>query len=393
MLTDTKLRKALGKKRDTIEVIADAHGLNARISQAGKVTFFYRYRWLSKPVQITVGEYPQMTIAQARERRQVMRSWLTEGYDPREKVKLERLTLSDSPTVDDAFTYWIEKYCKPNKSVKIDYYQLVYAKHVQPKLGNLRIEATGRMHWLEVLDGIASSVMANYMTSLCKRAFKFCVNRGYIEANPLEGLEPKDVGIAPSRRKRYLSDREMKLVWSWLDDHMTDEPRLMIRFMMLTGCRTAEIRCAKWEWFDFEDNTWTVPKEEYKTGVAVRRALPAAAKALLLEHKEKVNTRYVATSQRPAPDKEFDRPVGNQVAANYAKSVFEGAGMERWSMHDLRRTLATKLSEQGCPPHVIEKILGHAMAGVMAHYNLHDYMDDQRKWLSVWEDYVKKVTM
>ncbi|MBC3251254.1 tyrosine-type recombinase/integrase [Serratia fonticola] len=393
MLTDTKLRKALGKKRDTIEVIADAHGLNVRISQAGKVTFFYRYRWLSKPVQITVGEYPQMTIAQARERRQVMRSWLTEGYDPREKVKLERLSRSDSPTVDDAFTYWIEKYCKANSSVKIDYYQLVYAKHVQPKLGNLRIEATGRMHWLEVLDGIKSSVMANYMTSLCKRAFKFCVNRGYIEANPLEGLEPKDVGIAPSRRKRYLSDREMKQVWSWLDDHMTDEPRLMIRFMMLTGCRTAEIRCAKWEWFDFEDNTWTVPKEEYKTGVAVRRALPAAAKALLLEHKEKVNTRYVATSQRPALGKEFDRPVGNQVAANYAKSVFEGAGMERWSMHDLRRTLATKLSEQGCPPHVIEKILGHAMAGVMAHYNLHDYMDDQRKWLSVWEDYVKKVTM
>ncbi|WP_273872348.1 tyrosine-type recombinase/integrase [Serratia odorifera] len=393
MLTDTKLKKALGKKRDSIEVIADAHGLNARISQAGKVTFFYRYRWLSKPVQITVGEYPQMTIAQARERRQVMRGWLTEGYDPREKVKLERVSRSDAPTVDSAFAYWIDKYCKPNKSVKIDYYQLVYAKHIQSKLGNIRIEATGRMHWLEVLDSIKSSVMANFMTSLCKRAFKFCVNRGYIEANPLEGLEPKDVGIAPSRRKRYLSDREMKQVWDWLDDHMTDEPRLMIRFMMLTGCRTAEIRCAKWEWFDFEDNTWTVPKEEYKTGVAVRRALPAAAKALLLEHKEKVNTRYVATSQRPAPGKEFDRPVGNQVAANYAKSVFEGAGMERWSMHDLRRTLATKLSEQGCPPHVIEKILGHAMAGVMAHYNLHDYMDDQRKWLSVWEDYVKKVTM
>lgn len=392
MLTDTKLRKALGKKRDTIEVIADAHGLNARISQAGKVTFFYRYRWLSKPVQITVGEYPQMTIAQARERRQVMRGWLTEGYDPREKVKLERLSLSDSPTVDSAFSYWIEKYCNPNNSVKIDYYQLVYSKHIQPKLGSVRIGATNRMHWLEVLDGIESSVMANYMISLCKRAFKFCVNRGYIEANPLEGLEPKDVGIAPSRRKRYLSDREMKQVWDWLDGHMTDEPRLMIRFMMLTGCRTAEIRRAKWEWFDFEDNTWTVPKEEYKTGVAVRRALPAAAKALLLEHKKKVSTRYVATSQRPAPGKEFDRPVGNQVAANYAKSVFEGAGMERWSMHDLRRTLATKLSEQGCPPHVVEKILGHAMAGVMAHYNLHDYMDDQRKWLSVWEDYVKKVT-
>ncbi|EFK20912.1 hypothetical protein HMPREF1608_00683, partial [Escherichia coli 908525] len=43
MITDTKLRKSLGKKRDDIETISDSHGLNARISQAGKVSFFYRY--------------------------------------------------------------------------------------------------------------------------------------------------------------------------------------------------------------------------------------------------------------------------------------------------------------------------------------------------------------
>ncbi|CAI2069201.1 tyrosine-type recombinase/integrase [Serratia quinivorans] len=392
MLTDTKLRKALGKKRDEIEVISDAHGLNVRISQAGKITFFYRYRWLSKPVQITVGEYPQMTIAQARERRQVMRGWLTEGFDPREKVRLERLTRNDSPTVNAAFHYWIDKYCRPNGSVKIEYYLQIYNKHIEPKLGTLRIEATSRMHWLDVLDAIDSSVMAHLMTALCKRAFKFCVNRGFIETNPLEGLAPKDVGTAPTRKKRYLSDREIRYVWQWLNSRQTDEARLIIRFTLLTGCRTAEIRRATWDWFDFEDNTWTVPKDEYKTGVAVRRALPARAKALLLNHREKVNTRHVVTSQRDISGKEFDRPVGPSVAANFARRIWSDGGMEAWSMHDLRRTLATKLSEQGCPPHVIEKILGHQLAGVMAHYNLHDYMDDQRHWLGVWEGYVKGVT-
>lgn len=62
MITDTKLRKALGKKRDDIETISDSHGLNARISQAGKVSFFYRYRWAGKAVKLNVGDYPAMSI-------------------------------------------------------------------------------------------------------------------------------------------------------------------------------------------------------------------------------------------------------------------------------------------------------------------------------------------
>lgn len=392
MLTDTKLKKALGRKREEIEIISDSHGLNARISKAGKITFFYRYRWQGSPVKLSVGEYPHMSIAQARDRRQVMRGWLTDGFDPRENVRLERLSRSGSPTVDSAFEYWIEKYCKANASTKISYYRQVYAKHISPRLGGVRIEATSRMHWLEVLDAIDSRVMGNYMTALCKRAFKFCVNRGYIETNPLEGIDPKDVGSPPTRKKRYLSDREIRLVWEWLDDHQTDEARIIVRFMLLTGCRTAEIRRAKWNWFDFEDDTWTVPKEEYKTGVAVRRALPAAAKTLLLQHREKINTTHVVTSPRLKEGALADIPIGHGVAANYARRIWSGTGTDPWAMHDLRRTIATKLSEQGCPPHVIEKILGHQMAGVMAHYNLHDYMEDQRHWLAVWEQYIKKVT-
>lgn len=57
--------------------------------------------------------------------------------------------------------------------------------------------------------------------------------------------------------------------------------------------------------------------------------------------------------------------------------------MENWSLRDLRRTFATMVSELGCPPYVLEKLLGHQMIGVMDHYNLHDYLDDQRHWVRV----------
>ena len=88
--TDTKLRKSLGKKRDKIEVISDAHGLNVRLSTSGSITFFYRYRWNGKAVQLTIGDYPTISLSHARERRQQFRAWLTEGLDPRRQTVLAK---------------------------------------------------------------------------------------------------------------------------------------------------------------------------------------------------------------------------------------------------------------------------------------------------------------
>lgn len=101
MLTDTKLRKALGKKRDKIDVISDAHGLNVRLSITGSITFFYRYRWNGKAVQLTIGEYPSVSLSHARERRQQFRSWLVEGLDPRRQTVLEKQKKIDAITVKD----------------------------------------------------------------------------------------------------------------------------------------------------------------------------------------------------------------------------------------------------------------------------------------------------
>ncbi|WP_413653168.1 tyrosine-type recombinase/integrase [Pantoea sp. B65] len=60
-------------------------------------------------------------------------------------------------------------------------------------------------------------------------------------------------------------------------------------------------------------------------------------------------------------------------------------------IHDLRRTFATMMSELGCPPYVVEKMPGHQMIGVMAHYNLHAYMDDQKHWVQLWENKLSEV--
>lgn len=391
MITDTKLRKALGKKRDDIEVISDSHGLNVRISQTGKITFFYRYRWAGKAVKLNVGDYPAMSIAQARERRQVFRNWITEGYDPREQVQLEKTSRVDALTVQEAFDCWLEKHCVANELTKTSYYKQVFAKHVAPWLGGVKVDNTSRRHWIDVFDRIESRVMAHYMLSLCKRAFRFCVNREEITTNPLEGMLPTDVGQKPKKSTRRLSDDDLKIIYFWLKNHLSIESKFLVKFVMLTGCRTAEIRLSKRDWFNLDNNEWIVPAGSYKTGITVRRGLPDAAVELVRNHLGKIRTSHLVTSQRRMDGIIHDKPVHPQVASNYARSIWSGAGMKEWSLHDMRRTIATTLSELGSPPHVIEKILGHQMVGVMAHYNLHDYIDDQKHWLRIWQSHLEKI--
>lgn len=85
-----KIKKGSWQKRDQIKVISDAHGLNVRLSTSGSITFFYRYRWNGNAAQLTIGDYPTISLSHARERRQYFRSWLTEGLDPRHQMVLEK---------------------------------------------------------------------------------------------------------------------------------------------------------------------------------------------------------------------------------------------------------------------------------------------------------------
>lgn len=391
MLTDTKLRKALGRPRDAEEIISDSHGLNAKISKTGKISFIYRYRWRDKPVKLTIGNYPAMTIAQAREKRQTLRNWLENGFDPREKLKLQLLERKEALTVSEAFEYWIERYCVPAGMVKIDYNRGIFNKHIEPVLGTVKLDNTSRENWINLFDSMESRVMAHHMFSLCKRAFRFCLNRNAVMINPLENLVPGDVGQKPKIKDRVLTSAELKTIYEWLRFRQSEEAKFIVRFIMLTGCRTSEIRQATWDWFDLENQVWTIPATHYKTRMTIRRALCPAAVRMLEKRKELYETHHVVTSSRKITGREKDIPVNAFVVANYAKTIRLGAMMETWSLHDLRRTFATMLSELGCPPYVVEKLLGHQMIGVMAHYNLHDYLDDQRHWVRVWEEKLSEI--
>ncbi len=268
LLTDTKLRKALGKHRDKVEVISDSHGLNVRLSLTGGVTFFYRYRWENKPVQLSIGDYPSITLSHARERRQQFRAWITQGYDPRRQVVLERQQKINAMTVEEAFEYWETYYCKPEGIIKMRQNRRNFENHVMPISGKMIVNQTAKAHWLSLFDGMGRRVVTGEVLGLMQRAFRFCSNRGVIDINPIESLRRSDVGMAAAMKDRMLSDDEIRVIWDALDD-MPVRQQFVVRFLIMTGCRSTEIRTSKWDWFDYKSKTWTVPACEYKTGRTV----------------------------------------------------------------------------------------------------------------------------
>ncbi|MCL7680586.1 integrase, partial [Klebsiella pneumoniae] len=76
--------------------------------------------------------------------------------------------------------------------------------------------------------------------------------------NPIESLRRSDVGLTASVKDRRLSDEEIKTVWNILPE-LKYRQQLIMKFLNMTGCRSTEIRTARWEWFDFHEQTWTIP--------------------------------------------------------------------------------------------------------------------------------------
>lgn len=121
-----------------------------------------------------------------------------------------------------------------------------------------------------------------------------------------------------------------------------DRVRFPVKFIMLTGCRTAEIRLSERSWFRLDDNEWVVPAGSYKTRVHIRRGLSDAAVNCQKSPQENKHQSPV-TSQRKIDGGIKDSPVHSPVASNYARSIWNGTGMAEWSLHDMRRTIATNL--------------------------------------------------
>ena len=388
-LYEKTLRALLDKPQDAIKMISDGDGLSIRVSLLGKIRWQFRYRINKKGQRCDIGDYPEISLQQARSLCKKYRSWLAEGLDPKIQRDLEREVSLKPVTVQDALEYWLVEYAEDNRS-NVSKHRAQFERHIYPYIGHYPLEQTETRHWLECFDRIRrgiegkqkpAPVAAGYTMQNAKQALRFCRVRRYAISRELDDLTISDVGSKQRKKDRVLTDDELTSLWHSLQPEFSDlflpYYQNILKVLLIFGSRTQEVRLSTWNEWDFKTGFWTVPKEHTKTGTAIIRPIPDALYSWL-KHLKATNV-------------ENDYVLG-ELKRSEAVSLYGGKcwqrleHKEKWSLHDLRRSLATKMNDLGVAPHVVEQLLGHSLGGVMAIYNRSQYLPEKKAALELWLD-------
>ena len=380
---------------------AQCAGLRVRCSAASRKIFFYRYRGRDGALrQIKLGEFDALTLAKARKAVERKRLEREEGKDPQlEKRKLKQEAARERAaqrqtayTLEDMVNEYIkevlDKQKRGGESARI------LRQDLLPVLGHRPpLQITRR----ELQDEVIRPKMAKaprVTTQLLSRircAYAHAIEQGRL---PDEFLAPT-LGIkgAPQvRRKRVLTDAELAKFLKWLPHSPYSRTvREALSLVLLTGCRSGEVVAAIWRDIDLDRGVWTI--RETKNGEPHDVMLPKQA-VELLECRQGMDQVYVFPSPRGG------RHVAQRVLgfAQYYARRRDGDKPAPdpievpWTVHDLRRTVATGLAKLGCPRVVQDRILNHVDSSVSAIYDVHRYNAEARDWLQKWADHLEALT-
>jgi integrase len=379
-LSDASLRKMMGRNSPGDNFYADGDGLSVKVSKAGLMTWFFTYRTGGRettPQRIKLGNYPELSLKVAREKREQCRTWLAEGSNPKHQLNVTVQETLKPVTVSDALKYWIKEYATAHRA-NVVRHQAQLEKHIYPYIGSLPLTMCETHHWLECFDRIKkeSPVAAGYILQMSKQALKFCRVRRYATSNALDDLTIPDVGKKQEVGDREHDDDEIADIWrSCAERKFKPYYANILRLLVVFGCRSQEPRLSTWDEWDLKKWVWTVPKAHSKGGAKIIRPIPEAVRPFI----EALHVQHKKSGFLLGEVKE------SSAVSQWGRGIYKRLGHKTpWSLHDLRRTFSTTLNNLGIAPHVVEQLLGHTMPGVMAVYNKSQYLPEKLDALNIW---------
>lgn len=313
----------------------------------------------------TIGRYPEVSLAEARK---ILRKF---GSD-----SVEDKTVAD--LLDDWFDQNQTAWRRPEQME--GYIRRLTAD--DPRLVAMNIHVVDLVTVRNSLKNYActhGNVAANRLMEILKQVFKHAVQVGYLQYSPIAELTRKVVGGIEKSRHRILSDREIQLLWN-IDRHTE-----LFRFLLLTGQRIRETQIARWH--DIDDDRWFIPASNNKSARDHWVALSRQSQELLSSlgaRRGRIFSSGSSTAVQSFLRRWCER---HGIGENNPKQVHKGF----FTPHDLRRTFATRLNELRIGPHIVEKILNHRLAGVMAVYNQADYEEDRIAAMQMWADELDRI--
>jgi integrase len=385
VLTDTKLRSAKAAERPY--KLSDAGGLYLLVKPTGSKLWQLKYRVQGKERTASFGPYPEVSLAEARGKRDLARKQLKDGIDPVQFRKQEKAqaSVAAANTFGAIYQEWLEvRKTKWTSGYFADVKSRIDA-NLLPNLADLPITSITSLQLLTILRRIEARGALN-MAKRCRMyasgIFSYAIATGRAETDPAATLI-KALKSAPIEHFAALPWNEMGTFLRELSTYPSPKMRLAVKLLILTATRTSELRGAKWS--EIEDQTWTIPAERMKARREHIVPLSRQARAILDQLRPVSGHR-----QHLFPN---ERHPHRHMSDYGILSCLHGLGYGgRATGHGFRAVFSTVMNEARFAHDAIERQLAHVEKDkVRAAYHRAEYLDERRRLMQAWADKLDEV--
>jgi len=385
-LTDIAIRRA--KPEAKAYKMADSGGLYIEVRPTGSKLWRYRYRISGKENVYALGEYPRVSLSDARIARDEARGLVKQGIHPahvRQAEKLQNITAGGN-TFQVIAAEYAEQKSRTWSPRYANQFDRAMKANVYPYIGKLPIKQVTSQHILEIMRRMDKSGAPTYAILIrqwCSAVFRFAASTMRADTDPAAALKGA-VERPEVTHARALSPAEISEYLEKLKKFGGNRTTaIALELLLLTFVRTAEIRRAEWSEFDLDGGLWKIPGGKMKK----RRihVVPLSTQAL-----ERIQELKVITGggQWLFPNTRRPRDVMSATTINRALE-YMGYATGQVTGHDFRATASTRLYEMGYPEAHIETQLAHAKKNkTAAAYNHAQYLPERTRMMQDWSDYV-----
>ena len=383
-LTNTAIRNA--KPRVKRYRLFDSQGLYIEVAPSGGKWWRLKYRILGREKRLSLGVYPEVSLKDAREKRDQARRSLSEGADPIEARKLQ--SIADGTSFEAVAREWFIKFAPGWSAGHANRILRRLENDVFPWLGSRSIEQIDPPELLKVVRRIESRgalETAHRAIRNCGQVFRYAVATGRAERDPTTDLSG---ALPPARSRHYPTITDPEAIGDLLRaiDGYQGSPitRGALRLAPLVFVRPGELRHAEWPDINLKSAEWRIPPEKMKNRRIHLVPLSRQAITILKELQPLTGHGQYLFPGRRSPRRPMSENTINAALRNlgYDKNQMTG--------HGFRSMASTLLNEQGCwHPDSIERQLAHVEGNsVRAAYNYAEHLEERRRMMQWWADYL-----
>jgi integrase len=393
-LTDVKVRNAKpcvkpdGSITDKPYRISDERGLYLEVAPTGGKWWRFKYRFGGKEKRLSLGIYPDVSLKEAREKRDSLRKQVAGGVDPSDTRKAEKLAQAGTDSFEFIAREWHNKQkhtwsdSHANRTIER------FEKNIFPWLGKKAINEIKAPELLAVLRRIESRGAldtAHRAHQQCGQIFRYAIATGKAERDIAADLKG---ALAPVKKKHHASITDpikvgelLRAIDGYSGQYST---ACALKLAPLVFVRPGELRNAEWSEFDLDNAEWRIPAEKMK--MKAPHIVPLSIQALNIIKQLQALTgagKYLFPSNRTK-----ERPMSDNTVNAALRRL--GYGKDDMTGHGFRSMASTMLNEQGWNRDAIERQLAHSERDdVRAAYNYAEYLPERRKMMQAWADYLE----